>query len=47
MTDNSNSHSFSFRLNKAANAQEYTVYAIFRNQKEFVLQQIANDLAPV
>ena len=38
---------FHFRLNEAANAQDYTIFAVVLNEEEFVLKQIGNELFAV
>ena len=38
---------FHYRLNKAANAQDYMIYALVLNEEEFVLKQIGNELVVV
>ena len=38
---------FHYRLNEAANAQDYTIYAVVLNEEEFVLKQIGNELVAV
>ena len=38
---------FHYRLNEAANAQYYTIYAVVLNEEEFVLNQIGNELVAV
>ena len=38
---------FHYRLNEAANAQDYTIFALVLNEKEFVLKQIGNELVVV
>ena len=38
---------FHYRLNEAANAQDYTIFAVVLNEQEFVLKQIANELIAV
>ena len=36
-----------YRLNEAANAQDYTIFAVVLNEEEFVLKQIGNELLAV
>jgi len=38
---------FHYRLNEAANAQDYTIFALILSEKEFVLKQIGNELVVV
>jgi len=38
---------FHYRLNEAANAQNYIIYALVLNEQEFVLKQIGNELVAV
>jgi len=38
---------FHYILNEAANAQDYTIFAVVLNEEEFVLKQIGNDLVAV
>ena len=38
---------FHYRLNEAANAQDYMFYALVLNEEEFVLKQIGNELVAV
>ena len=38
---------FHYRLNEAANAQDYTIFALILSEKEFVLKQIGNKLVVV
>ena len=38
---------FHYRLNEAANAQDYMIFALVLNEKEFVLNQIGNELVAV
>ena len=38
---------FHYRLNEAADAQDYTIFALVLNEKEFVLKQIGNELVAV
>jgi len=33
-----------YRLNEAANAHDYTIYAVVLNEEEFVIKQIGNEL---
>jgi len=36
-----------YRLNEAANAQDYIIFAFVLNEEEFVLKQIGNELVAV
>ena len=38
---------FHYRLNEAANAQDYIIFALVLNEEEFVLKQIGNELVAV
>ena len=38
---------FHYRLNEAANAQDYTIFAVVLNEEESVLKQIGNELLAV
>ena len=38
---------FHYKLNEAANAQDYTIFAVVWNAEEFVLKQIGNELVTV
>ena len=38
---------FHYRLNEAANAQDYMIFAAVLNEEEFVLKQIGNELVAV
>ena len=38
---------FHYRLNEAANAQDYTIFAVVLNEEEFALKQIGNELVAV
>ena len=38
---------FHYRLNEAANAQDYTIFDVVLNEEEFVLKQIGNELVAV
>ena len=38
---------FHYRLNEAANAQDYMIFAVVMNEQEFVLKQIGNELVAV
>ena len=38
---------FHYRLNEAANAQDYKIFAAVLNEEEFVLKQIGNELGAV
>ena len=47
MTGNSKKLEFHYRLNEAANAQNYSIFAFVLNEEEFVLKQIGNELVVV
>ena len=47
MTGDPKKLEFHYRLNEAANAQDYTIFAAVLNEEEFVLKQIGNDLVAV
>ena len=47
MTGDSKKLEFHYRLNEAANAQNYTIFAFVLNEEEFVLKQIGNELVVV
>ena len=47
MTGDPKKLEFHYRLNEAANAQDYTIFAVVLNEEEFVLKQIANELVVV
>ena len=36
-----------YRVNEAANAKDYTIFAVVLNEEEFVLRQIGNELVAV
>ena len=38
---------FHYKLNKAANAHDYTIYAVVLNEEDFVLKQIGIELVVV
>ena len=38
---------FHYRLNEAANAQDYTIFAVVLNEEKFVLKEICNELVGV
>ena len=38
---------FHYRLNEAANSQDFTIFAVVLNEEEFVLKQIGNELVAV
>lgn len=38
---------FNYRLNEAANAQDYTIFAVVLNEEETVLKQLSNELVVV
>ena len=44
VTGDSKKLEFHYRLNEAANAQDYMIFALVLNEKEFVLKQIGNEL---
>ena len=46
-TDDSKKLEFYYKLNEAANAQDYTIFALVLNEKEFELKQISNELVVV
>ena len=46
-TGDSKKLEFHFKLNEAANAQDYTIFALVLNEKEFELKQISNELVVV
>ena len=46
-TGDSKKLEFHYRLNEAANAQDYTIFALVLNEKEFELKQISNELVVV
>ena len=46
-TGDSKKLAFHFKLNEAANAQDYTIFALVLNEKEFELKQISNELVVV
>ena len=47
VTGDSKKLEFHYRLNEAANAQDYMIFALVLNEKEFVLKQIGNELVAV
>ena len=47
MTGDSKKLEFHYRLNEAANAQNYSIFAFVLNEEEFVLKQIGNELVVV
>ena len=47
VTGDSKKLEFHYRLNEAANAQDYMMYALMLYEKEFVLKQIGNELVVV
>ena len=47
MTGDSKKLEFHYRLNEAANAQNYSIFAFVLNEEEFVLKQIDNELVVV
>ena len=47
VTGDSKKLEFHYRLNEAANAQDYVIFALVLNEKEFVLKQIGNELVAV
>ena len=46
-TGDSKKLEFHYRLNEAANAQDYKIFALVLNEKEFELKQISNELVVV
>ena len=44
VTGDSKKLEFHYKLNEAAGAQDYTIFALVLNEKEFVLKQIGNEL---
>ena len=44
MTDDPKQLECHYKLNEAANAQDYNIFALVLNEKEFVLKQIGNEL---
>ena len=47
ITGDSKKLEFHYRLNEAANTQNYSIFAFVLNEKEFVLKQIGNELVVV
>jgi len=47
VTGDSKKLEFHYRLNEAANAQDYIIFALILNENEFVLKQIGNELVAV
>ena len=47
VTGDSKKLEFHYRLNEAANAQDYMIFALVLNEQEFVLKQIGNELVAV
>ena len=47
VTGDSKKLELNYRLNEAADAQDYTIFAFVLNEKEFVLKQIGNELVAV
>ena len=47
MTGDPKKLEFHYRLNEAANAQDYTIFSVVLNEEEFVLKQIGNELVAV
>ena len=47
MTGDSKKLEFHYRLNEAANAQDYNIFALVLSEKECVLKQIGNELVVV
>ena len=47
MTGDSKKLEFHYRLNEAANAQNYSIFAFVLNEEELVLKQIGNELVVV
>ena len=44
MTNDPKQMVFHYRLNEAANAQDYTIYAGILYESEFALRQVGNEL---
>ena len=44
MTGDPKKLAFHYKLNEAANAHDYTIYAAVLNEKEFVIKQLGNEL---
>ena len=47
VTGDSNKLEFHYRLNQAADAQDYMIFALVLNEKEYVLKEIGNELVVV
>ena len=47
MTGDPKKLEFHYRMNEAANAHDYTIFAAVLNEEEFVLKQIGNELVTV
>ena len=47
MTGDPQELEFHYKLNEAANAQDYIIFAAVLNEEEFVLKQIGNELVVV
>ena len=47
LTDDPKKLELHYRLNEAANAQDYMIFAAVLNEEEFVLTQIGNELVVV
>ena len=47
VTGDPKSLTFDYRLNEAANAQDYTIYAAVLNEEEVVVKEIGNELVIV
>ena len=47
MTNDPKSMVFHYKLNEAADAQDYTIYAAILYESEFVLKQVGNELVIV
>ena len=47
VTDDGKKLEFHYRLNEAANAQDYKIFAAVLNEEEFALKQIGNELVAV
>ena len=47
MTGDPKKLEFHYRLNKAANAQDYTIFAAVLNEEEIVPKQLGNELVVV
>ena len=47
MTDDPKKLKFHYRLNEAANVQDYTIFAAVLNEEEIVLKQLGDELVVV